>query len=540
MYKYKPALLKKNAWAIPTILFIISFTVRLYRINTPPIDVHAWRQAITVAVAKNYILEDANILRPRQNELLPADNYERYMFLEFPIYQYSVALLYKLFGFQNWIPRLVTIFISSVTSIFIYLITLHIFKSKFAGFMSGMLFTLFPVSYFFGRATIPDMTGLMFFTLYVLLLISNRQTKRKSVYTLSSLSLAISIIIKPYYLIYSPLLLMELYALRKIFYNNIKILFRYIAIYGLIMIAPYVLWVSYYTYFFPEALPKAHMYSIIGAPSSGYLLYIRSMLMERFSYTLFTFTGFTLSLIGCVLYFTNLKWGTCINQFRRFMGAWGVLGIMYLLIVTDGNLQHQYYQLPFVPLICIFTTLSLLYITDSIRFYIHSHRWGRLFGILLLCGLGAATYLYQSYQIFSVWYASDVPYYPELPSITKIISPGDRVVTTGYYRNPTFLDLTHRQGWPINSELVESGDCPYEYRTVFRENVSEDTGLMYSLHCYMYPFIKEKKEQGAKYFVVIKKEMPNSYSDLLHLLPSRYIYQSDEVTIYKIDSIVPS
>src|SRR5258706_12876959 len=112
------------------IIFLLGFAVRLYKFNNPIADWHSWRQADTSAVSRNFIQGGFNLLYPKFDDLsnVPSgiyDNPQGLRFVEFPIYNVFQAGGYKLFHFfslEEW-GRLVTIFSSLLSAVFIFLLT---------------------------------------------------------------------------------------------------------------------------------------------------------------------------------------------------------------------------------------------------------------------------------------------------------------------------------------------------------------------------------------------------------------------------------
>ena len=67
-YNKKVNLISKE-YIILTIIIIIAFVARLYRINNPIADWHSWRQADTSAVTRRYVSEGVNLLYPKYDDL---------------------------------------------------------------------------------------------------------------------------------------------------------------------------------------------------------------------------------------------------------------------------------------------------------------------------------------------------------------------------------------------------------------------------------------------------------------------------------------
>ena len=135
--------------------------VRLWRFDWPVADWHSWRQVDTSAVSRNFVQNGFDVLRPRFPDLSKGvsliDNPQGYRFVEFPIYNVAQAGLFKMFGrftLEEW-GRLVTIFSSLVSIIFLYLLV-----KKYAGWRTGLIagffFAFIPYNIYYGRTILPD------------------------------------------------------------------------------------------------------------------------------------------------------------------------------------------------------------------------------------------------------------------------------------------------------------------------------------------------------------------------------------------------
>src|SRR3989344_3794374 len=101
-----------------SVIIIIAFGVRLYRIDNPIADWHSWRQADTAAVARNFYKEGYNPFIPKYDDMSgvaenPVPNPNRYRFVEFPIYNSLVYFTYLLNGGVDVkLARLISIIMS--------------------------------------------------------------------------------------------------------------------------------------------------------------------------------------------------------------------------------------------------------------------------------------------------------------------------------------------------------------------------------------------------------------------------------------------
>ncbi|MFO0704290.1 MAG: glycosyltransferase family 39 protein [Patescibacteria group bacterium] len=153
--KYLPTIL------VIGILTIITVGFRLYKIQTPLVEYHSWRQADTLAVARNYVRNGINLLLPKYDDISKLqsglENPQGYRMVEFPIYNAIIAL------FSMFVPgipieqvgRMVSILCSLVTVFLIYQLVLET-KNKMAAWFAAIIFAVFPFFVFYTRAVLPE------------------------------------------------------------------------------------------------------------------------------------------------------------------------------------------------------------------------------------------------------------------------------------------------------------------------------------------------------------------------------------------------
>src|ERR1035437_10830132 len=111
------------------LIFLLGFVARLCRFNGPVADWHSWRQADTSSVSRNFVSGGFDLLHPTFDDLsnVPSgkyDNPQGFRFVEFPVYNVFQAGLFMTVGhltLEEW-GRMVTIFCSLLSAIFLYLI----------------------------------------------------------------------------------------------------------------------------------------------------------------------------------------------------------------------------------------------------------------------------------------------------------------------------------------------------------------------------------------------------------------------------------
>ncbi|KKR81616.1 MAG: Glycosyl transferase family 39 [Candidatus Daviesbacteria bacterium GW2011_GWC1_40_9] len=164
---YLIKLLKSHLFWLVLIIFV-AFGVRFYKIDNPVADWHSWRQADTAAVARNFYKEGFTPLMPRGDDMSPMGkdnpNLRRLRFVELPIYNSLVYFLYLLNGgVDERLARLVSIFMSLGSLVFIYLITKRHWD-YFTALLSAFIFAVLPFNIYFSRVILPE-PSLVFFSL---------------------------------------------------------------------------------------------------------------------------------------------------------------------------------------------------------------------------------------------------------------------------------------------------------------------------------------------------------------------------------------
>ena len=157
----------KNEYVLLTLILLLGFTLRLYKVNSPLADWHSWRQADTASVTRIYIDEGLNIFFPRYYDISSIQtgefNPKGYRFVEFPIYNifhYFLVKYINVFSLETW-GRLLSSFCSLVTAVFLYLIAKK-FINKWGGLLSAFYFLILPYNIFFSRVILPEPMAVMF------------------------------------------------------------------------------------------------------------------------------------------------------------------------------------------------------------------------------------------------------------------------------------------------------------------------------------------------------------------------------------------
>jgi 4-amino-4-deoxy-L-arabinose transferase-like glycosyltransferase len=442
--------MRKNIVKISSCIFIflLTFIPRLYRVNNPVADWHSWRQADTAAVARNFIKEDFNLLYPRSDSFLALNehglpNPERFFINEFPFYNGIVALLYRLFGVNTVLARLVSITFASLGALFLYLLAGRLFNQKIA-LTAGLFYALNPYNIFYGRVIMPDpvFVSLSIASLYFCLLWVKSQKWLHAL--LLTFTFALAMLVKPYAVFIAlPLAYWVLLHQQGKAFTNRQTYF--VAIGSLL---PLALWRWHY-YQHPEGT-FASTWLLNGDSIRFSGAFFRWLIFERLNRLIFATGGFVLFIIGILHSYSDKK--------RGLIFTWLISVIAYMIIFAMGNVNHDYYQLPIMPVGAILMAFGFWAIISQAR-----KPLAKALNALIALSLVLIFLAFGWYEVRGFFNIN----HPEIVAAGQAVDallPPDAVVIAPYQGDPAFLYQTNRHGWPIGTEIkakIKSGATHY-------------------------------------------------------------------------------
>src|SRR4030042_6567845 len=152
---------KRGEYIFISLIIVLGFIVRMYKINTPLADWHSFRQADTASVTRFFINDGIDLLHPKYQDISRVQsgifNPQGYRFVEFPIYNFFHAILATAFpqlSLEVW-GRLLTIFLFLISTYTIFLIGREL-MNKWGGLISALLFAFLPFNIYFTRVILPE------------------------------------------------------------------------------------------------------------------------------------------------------------------------------------------------------------------------------------------------------------------------------------------------------------------------------------------------------------------------------------------------
>lgn len=446
--------MRREEVLILTFLIIVTFVVRLYKINSPIADWHSWRQVDTSAVSRNFVEKGFDIFHPTYHDLsnIPSgkDNPQGFRFVEFPLFNIMQAGFYKVFRMgtiEMW-GRLTSNLASVVAVTFLYLLVRK-YKGVYEAFFSGFFYALLPFSIYYGRAVLPEQTmvasllgGIYFFDKSI------RQELSWRMYVwliVSLIFITVAILVKPYALFFT--LPMIYIAWKK--YNFRFFIKWQLWLFALLSILPFFIW-RLWMLQYPEGIPVSEwLFNGGNIRFKGAFFYW--IFADRISRLILGYWGVVLLILGILS--SSIK--DNIKRGGLFFYTFILSSFIYLIVIARGNVQHDYYQALIIPGICIFLGAG------SAQLIFPQHELGnRVLSRFVWVILTAFTLGFGWYTVRG-FYNINNPSILVAGEAADRILPKDAKVIAPYEGDTTFLYYTKRSGWPSfqNSlpELIEKG-----------------------------------------------------------------------------------
>lgn len=327
-----------NSFGKFLLFLIVNLLVHLPFMKLPPCGAHVWRQCNTLAMSRNFATEDMNILKPRIDRRNETDGLTG---SHFPLYEWTLALLSKLFGYSELLARIFSLLISSFAMLALYLVMRRLKIRPFAASCSALLLLSIPQIYYDSINAMPDILALSLslFSLYFFLGYFNYGGMKFLVPALL-FSIAGGLIKFQFLIIpFASIAFMEL--------NKKQIITTLIVIF--VAIIPILCW-----YLYALNLTKLNNLREFG-------LWIQPISLEQKFNTVFNnlFSDLPELLLGWPLYISFIvffllrvrQWG--LNRDTLFLALWLAGFALFYIVAIERMMHHSYYFMSVIPVMII-------------------------------------------------------------------------------------------------------------------------------------------------------------------------------------------
>ncbi len=315
---------------------ILGLAVRLPWFASPPMS---WRQADNASMARNYWRHGMDFLRPQIDWSGTGTGVVQ---SEFPVFQYSVAALYRAAGFHDWMGRLVPV-ASALGCIWVVFLLAGRLYGERAGAWAALLLAGLPLFTALSRAVRIE-SPMLLACAFALLSLHRWLERRSSAWFWAFVgAAALAGLLKVIALVhlFFPVAALCWWRHR----NGMWLRWRLWAA-ALLILAPVLGWYAWSGHLL--ALGGNTLFGdwSYGADKWGNWASVASWkFWNRIIFQSFAEKHITWA--GVPLFAAGFLWGRGRDKTRLF--EWWLAGLLvYSAVVTNGSFVHEHYQLPFV------------------------------------------------------------------------------------------------------------------------------------------------------------------------------------------------
>lgn len=461
---------------------LLALVLRLYKIDTPLLDWHSWRQADTASVTREYVGKSLNPLYPTYHDLsnIPSgkDNPEGYRMVEFPLYNVLVAAILKAIPALPLVPtsRFVSALFSLGTVFSLFFLTRSYYGKK-AGYLAAFFFAVIPYSVYYSRVILPEPLMIFASTLSITAFRFYVLKPSAKLYWTSLIALMVALLLKPFAAFLLPVYAVILFEERH--WKKILLDFK-LYLYALLAVVPFLLWRQWIQNF-PAGIPASD-WLFNGDGIRLRPAWFRWLGYERITKLILGYIGIILLPIS---FFQQLK-----NR-KLFIPAWWFGILLYFIVIATGNVKHDYYQIITTPIIAITLAHAVLvldkFLTKKFNALVSLGSIGALILVMLVL----------AWNQVKGYYNINHPEYAVAGQAANQVLPADaKVIAPQYGGDTAYLFQINRSGWPIGFSIDEKIE-------------------MGATHYVSTSYDKEAKELEEKYMII---EKTNEYIilDLTH------------------------
>lgn len=478
------------------LICLIFLPYRLYHLTYPIADSFNFRQTQTATFALNMYKNGINMFRTELDIFGPGN--EKYLTLEFPVYEAIVSSLYSLFFFNDMWGRIVSIIAGYIGAWYVLKIVVLVTHKQVAGLLSAFFFLSAPLNMFYHRAFMIEPTiivCLLIGVYYVLLWVVSH---RVGAYIAGMLFFTLGFMQKGLYGPFWLLPIVIFYLMRASGEKRVLFLSSRALYFSALILVPLVMLFIWQHHINLQNTANGQLF--FTTSDAGHREWNFGFLSDRLSWEMWRMRisqifngivlkpGFPLFLIGVF----------SLRRFDRYrvLTAFLISSFLYVLVVFRIQVQN-YYQLFLIPAIVPVLGLGIY------AFFRFLKAVGGRAAASIVCALLGAVFLSRSWNSILPSYYIDWEWYGRLRSVDVMLPANARgiFITAGNEWNSSYTYFTRRKMKQIGVEKFNA--------EVLQQWKTEGYSFLY-LH---------ERERYAAY---LAQESPGNDISLLYSLPVFY------------------
>lgn len=404
------------------------------------ISIHVWRQTQTQSTIINFYEEDMNIFNPRRNDRGNTDGIFR---MEFPLMQWMVAILYKVFGNHLIITRIFMFIIGLISVLGLYTLLNAIFKNKILSLFGAWTYNFSPSFYYYTINPLPDnlalccaMWGLAFFFIW--------QAKKRAVYlALSSFMLGAAALCKLPFLVYYIVPAVYFLSLIAKDFRNKNVLKQTGIALGFALLP-----LAWYAYVIPSWNGNIIVKGMLDRRETISVLldYYQHNLISTVPELLVGYGSMLFFLAGFFYLFKNKAYR---NPNFKYLLALSLAVVAYYLFEANAiGKIHDYYLFPFYPLLFILVGYG------AFQFYNSGKKFKRYITIVMLAVIPLTCYLRMKdrWSVESPGFNKDLLTFKE--ELRNAVPKDALVIAGNDISHFIFFYYIDKKGWGYDNDQI--------------------------------------------------------------------------------------
>ncbi|MGH9382973.1 MAG: ArnT family glycosyltransferase [Vicinamibacterales bacterium] len=442
-------------------IFALAAAYRLYRIETPLLDAHSWRQITNADIARHFALGSLNLFSPR----VSWGGLNGEVGMEFPLLQWITGILWRITTEEPIVARAVAVAFSMAAVVGIYRLGTRLFGRP-AGRAAAFLLAVSPGAIFFGRAFLSDTPMLAFMIGAVLAWDCYFDKPTTARAAIAALLTALAPLVKlPAILVLAPIVGLAWsregrFGLRDRGLN-IGIAIAVIAVAAWYWYADWIYLRTGLTQavfrpsgtYPPDIAPGTVFQSVSHWATRERLFALgfwREMI-DRFWDLHLTPFGFVGALLGVAMSWRNPR--------ALSPALWALAGIALVVVSAEGQFWHQFHQMPVLPPLALFFGVAAAPLFDGSTLRRFSRTAGPLVAGCLLVLVTFQTFIRSgAIQHFYRPENLQLRFLADGNVLQGLIPPDALMLTVDYDKvgvnSPMLLYHARRQGWSFDAATV--------------------------------------------------------------------------------------
>lgn len=407
-------------------ILIIGFAARRYNLDFPAIGYHNMKENEYLSMAQE--MKASGDFVTRRIYFYDAFEEEPKMKLypQPPLISYQVLASWKLFGENIWGARLCNVLFGVMSITVIYYIFLILFSNAWLSLYGAFLLAIMPLAVFFSRNLQPESPAFFFMLLGNLFYLRYCLSLRKHNLILGGFSFSIAWIYKFSFII-GVLPFFICFPFKALLKNKKEALKSLLAIsLPFLIIVLCIVWLKRTGLWLwdVQVLNRIQLAEIF--TFDYWVKYGRMIWWYTYAEN-YTLIYVFLALLGIAVSFFKRR-----GLLNRYCIGWTIAAIFYGMVFSDFINQHNYYQMPFLALVCISVVYAVSLISETVTIKNVSQKYFLLCLIVCVTGVSASSVYRATARMYGTVFLGLDAAGESLRELTK---PKERI----------FL-LTHSQG----------------------------------------------------------------------------------------------